>query len=231
MIELRNITKSYLTIKGRKYVFRDLSFTVPPGRNIALIGRNGAGKSTLMRLLCGLDMPDSGKIITDKKISWPVGLSGGFQGSLTGRQNVKFVCRVQGVSGEAMRECVRSVQEFAEIGSAFDEPVKTYSSGMRARVAFGLSLAFDFDYYLIDEAISVGDAHFRDKATAAFQDKVGKANVILVTHGMGQVRKMCDMVLLLENGQVTSFEDIDEGIKAYQQVPGSGAGHGLVAAA
>lgn len=215
MIELRNLTKSYLTLKGRKYVFRNLTFTVPPGRNIALIGRNGAGKSTLMRLLCGLDAPDSGRIITDKKISWPVGLAGGFQGSLTGRQNAKFVCRVQGAEGEDMRRRIKFVEEFAEIGSAFDEQVKTYSTGMRARVAFGLSLAFDFDYYLIDEAMSVGDAHFREKAAAAFKNKVGQANVILVTHGMGQVRKMCDMVALLENGNVTCFDDVEEGIRAY----------------
>ncbi|MBO9356743.1 ATP-binding cassette domain-containing protein [Bordetella petrii] len=222
MIELRSLTKSYLTLKGRKYVFRDLSFTVPPGRNIALIGRNGAGKSTLMRLLCGLDAPDSGSIVTDKSISWPVGLSGGFQGSLTGRQNTKFVCRVLGAESEEMTRRVDFVENFAEIGSAFDEPVKTYSTGMRARVAFGLSLAFEFDYYLIDEAMSVGDAHFREKAANAFKEKVGKANIILVTHGMGQVRKMCDMVALLENGRVTCFDDVEEGIRAYQQVGSPG---------
>src|SRR3546814_43108 len=217
MIELRNLTKSYLTLKGRKYVFRDLSFEVPQGRNIALIGRNGAGKSTLMRLLCGLDVPDRGRIVTDKKISWPVGLSGGFQGSLTGRQNAKFICRVQGAEGEDMRRRIAFIQDFAEIGPAFDEPVKTYSSGMRARVAFGLSLAFDFDYYLVDEAMSVGDAHFRDKAANAFKEKIGKANIILVTHGMGQVRKMCDMVAVLEDGQVTCFDDVEAGIRAYQK--------------
>jgi len=218
MIELRNLTKSYLTLKGRKYVFRNLTFTVPPGRNIALIGRNGAGKSTLMRLLCGLDAPDSGRIVTDKRISWPVGLAGGFQGSLTGRQNAKFVCRVQGVEGTDMRRRIDFVEQFAEIGPAFDEQVKTYSTGMRARVAFGLSLAFDFDYYLIDEAMSVGDAHFREKAAQAFKDKVGKANVILVTHGMGQVRKMCDMVALLDNGQVICFDDVEAGIRAYMRL-------------
>jgi len=217
MIELRNVSKSYRTLHGPKRVFRDLSFTIPPDRNIALIGRNGAGKSTMMRMLCGLDMPDRGRIITDKKISWPVGLTGGFQGSLTGRQNAKFVCRVLGAEGLAMTKLIKYVEDFAEIGEYFDQPVKTYSSGMRARLAFGLSLAFEFDYYLVDEAMSVGDAHFREKATTEFRNRAGKANIILVTHGMGQVRKLCDFVLLLEKGQVTPFEDVEEGIRAYQE--------------
>ena len=169
-----------------------------------------------MRLLGGLDMPDRGRIITDKRISWPVGLSGGFQGSLTGRENVKFVCRVQGVHGERLRSLVRFVEEFAEIGEYFDLPVKTYSSGMKGRVGFGLSLAFDFDYYLVDEAMSVGDAHFREKAAQAFKDRVGRSNLILVTHGMGQVRKMCDYVLLLKDGNVIPYEDVEVGIAAYQ---------------
>lgn len=216
MIELKNLTKSYRTNAGRRYVFKSLNLVIPSNRNIALIGKNGAGKSTLMRLLGGLDMPDSGKVETNKSISWPVGLSGGFQGSMTGRQNVKFVCRVHGAEGEVMSQLVKYVENFAEIGSYFDQPVKTYSSGMRARVAFGLSLAIDFDYYLVDEAMSVGDAHFREKAIQAFRDRVGRANIILVTHGMSQVRKMCDLILLIKDGQVLQYENIEEGIAAYQ---------------
>lgn len=216
MIELRGVTKSYRTNRGKKVVFRDLSLIIPGGKNVALIGRNGAGKSTLMRLLGGLDTPDSGRIVTDQRISWPVGLSGGFQGSLTGRQNAKFVCRVFGADGDDMRKKVSYVQDFAEIGEYFDQPVKTYSSGMKARVAFGLSLAFDFDYYLVDEAMSVGDAHFREKAAQAFKDRVDRAKIILVTHGMGQVRKLCDYVLLVNGGKVHEYEDVEEGIAAYQ---------------
>lgn len=216
MIELRGVTKSYRTNRGKKVVFRDLSLIIPGGKNVALIGRNGAGKSTLMRLLGGLDTPDSGRIVTDQRISWPVGLSGGFQGSLTGRQNAKFVCRVFGADGDDMRQKVSYVQDFAEIGEYFDQPVKTYSSGMKARVAFGLSLAFDFDYYLVDEAMSVGDAHFREKAAQAFKDRVDRAKIILVTHGMGQVRKLCDYVLLVNDGKVHEYEDVEEGIAAYQ---------------
>lgn len=215
MIELRNITKSYKTPQGRVFIFRDLSFTIPDDKSIALIGPNGAGKSTLLRLIGGLDTPDKGTIITPNSISWPVGLSGGFQGSLTARENVKFVARVYGAEGDKLKEVVNYVRDFAEIGEYFDRPVGTYSSGMRSRVAFGLSLAFDFDYYLIDEAMSVGDAHFKKKATKAFKDRISTSKVIMVSHSMGQVRSMCNYVLLLDRGQVTAYEDVEEGIEMY----------------
>ncbi|APX74571.1 ABC transporter ATP-binding protein [Achromobacter insolitus] len=215
MIELRSVSKSYRTPRGRKYVFRDLSFVIPPDKNVAIIGRNGAGKSTLMRLLGGQDSPDSGKIITTNTISWPVGLSGGFQGSMTGRQNVKFVARVYGAERERMAEVVKYVEDFAELGEYFDQPVNTYSSGMRGRLAFGLSMAFDFDYYLVDEAMSVGDASFKKKATIEFSKRTHRANLLLVTHGMTQVRSLCDIVLLLNNGKVEQFDNVEEGIAAY----------------
>lgn len=219
MIKIDNLTKSYLHHKaGRKYVFKDLSFTIPSDKNVAIIGKNGAGKSTLMNLLAKVDSPDSGRIITDQSISWPVGLSGGFQGSLSARENVKFIARTQGFRGLEMQEKVKFVEEFAEIGDYFDLPTKTYSSGMKGRVAFGLSLAFDFDYYIVDEAMSVGDAHFKKKASDAFKAKVGKANIILVTHGMTQVRTMCDLVIILDRGKATIYEDVEEGIKVYQNL-------------
>lgn len=219
MIIIDHITKSYLHHKaGRKYVFEDLTFVIPTGKNVAIIGKNGAGKSTLMNLLAKVDSPDSGRIITDKSISWPVGLSGGFQGSLSARENVKFIARTQGFRGDDLYEKVKYVESFAEIGDYFDLPVKTYSSGMRGRVAFGLSLAFEFDYYIVDEAMSVGDAHFKRKARNTFKEKVGKANIILVTHGMTQVRNMCDLVIILDNGQATIYEDVEEGIKVYQNL-------------
>lgn len=217
MIELRNVCKSYRTKAGRVPVFDNLSLVIPEGKNVAILGNNGVGKSTLLRLLGGIDIPDSGRIYTNKSISWPVGLSGGFQGSMTGRENVKFVARVYGAEGQRMSEVVREVEEFAEIGKYFDQPVKQYSSGMRARLAFGLSLAFDFDYYLIDEAMSVGDAHFREKATAAFQERIDTANVLLISHGMGQVRKICNHVLVLKKGAIEQYEDVEAGIEAYQR--------------
>ena len=216
MFEVQNVTKSYLTPRGRRYVFRDLSFAVPPNRNIGLIGRNGSGKSTLMRLLGGADKPDRGKIITDRSVSWPVGLSGGFQGSMTGRDNVKFVSRVYGCVGPRMREIIAYVQDFADLGKWFDEPVRSYSSGMRSRLAFGLSMAFDFDYYLIDEIMSVGDSHFRKRSTEVFAKKMKHSNIILVSHSMEEIRRLCNLVLYVENGTVHIFDDVEAGIAAYQ---------------
>lgn len=215
MIELRNLTKSYLTDSGRYYVFRKLNFRFPEDVSIGLIGRNGAGKSTLMRLLGGIDVPDSGEVLVDGSISWPVGLSGGYQPSLSARDNVKFVCRIYGVRGAAMDRVMDYVQDFAEIGEFFDRPMKTYSSGMRARVAFGLSMAFDFDYLLIDEVMAVGDAEFRRKCRSAFNRKQEQSNLILVSHNMNDIANYCDIVLLVDRGEVRLFEDVQEGIQAY----------------
>lgn len=216
MIVLENLTKSYPLKHGRHFVFKNLSFTFPEGSSIAILGQNGAGKSTLMRILGGVDAPDSGRVITDKTISWPVGLAGGFQGSLSARDNIKFVCRVYGYTGEAMRQKIAYVEEFAEIGKYFDQPVKNYSSGMRSRVAFGLSMAFDFDYYLIDEAGAVGDPQFKKKSKAVYNEKLKSANVILVSHNMNEVRELCQHVIVVQDGKAEVFADVEEGIDVYQ---------------
>jgi capsular polysaccharide transport system ATP-binding protein len=216
VISLDGVTKSYMTLRGRKFVFRDLSLEIPEGVNIGLIGRNGAGKSTLMRLLSAVDLPDSGKIVTRGRLSWPVGLTGGMQKTLTGRDNVKFVCRVQGLRHARMREKIRYVQEFAEIGEYFDQPVSTYSSGMRARLAFGTSMAFDFDYYLIDEVMAVGDAIFKKKSRQVFKERLQRGKVILVSHNMKLIRRMCNVVLHLDHGQVTIYDNVRQGILAYR---------------
>lgn len=217
MIALQNVTKSYLTMRGRKYVFRNLSFEIPADLNIGLIGRNGAGKSTLMRLFSSVDLPDAGKIITNGRLSWPVGLSGGMERNLTGRDNVKFVCRMFGLRHSLMQEKVRFVEDFAEIGEYFDEPVSTYSSGMRARVAFGTSMAFDFDYYLIDEVMSVGDISFRAKSRKVFDERLSNSRMILVSHNMNFIRDMCDIVVHLHNGNANIYEKVVEGIAAYRR--------------
>jgi capsular polysaccharide transport system ATP-binding protein len=216
MIELRDLSKSYPTRHGRRYVFRHLNFRFPPGANIGLIGRNGAGKSTLLRLLGGIDQPDTGAVVTDARISWPVGLSGGFNVGLTARDNVQFVCRVHGAWGSDLREKVRFVQAFAEIGDYFDLPMRSFSSGMRSRVAFGLSMAFDFDYYLIDEVMAVGDAQFKAKSKDVLKRRLQKANVIMTTHSMSDVRTYCNVVVHVDAGQVKVYEDVEQGISAYE---------------
>lgn len=216
MIELRALSKSYPTQHGRRYVFRDLNFRFPTGANIGLIGRNGAGKSTLLRLLGGIDQPDTGAVVTDAHISWPVGLSGGFNVNLSARDNVQFVCRVHGAWGADLRAKVRFVQDFAEIGEYFDLPMRSFSSGMRSRVAFGLSMAFDFDYYLIDEVMAVGDAQFRAKSKQVLQQRLQKSKVIMTTHSMGDVRTYCNVVVHVDAGQATVYEDVEQGIAAYQ---------------
>lgn len=220
MIGLDRVTKSYMTLVGRKVVFRDLSFEIPSDMNVGLIGRNGAGKSTLMRLLGGADLPDSGKIVTEGRVSWPVGLRGGLQTNLTGRENVKFVCRIQGIRRKGMQEKIRYVEEFAEIGDHFDLPVSTYSSGMRARLGFGASMAFDFDYYLIDEVMAVGDTSFKKKSQKVFEERLQRAKVILVSHNMKLIESMSDIIVHLHLGQVTVYEDVKRGIAAYQEVGG-----------
>ncbi|MEE3711931.1 ABC transporter ATP-binding protein [Campylobacter sp. CLAX-7218-21] len=219
MIKLDNLTKFYPLSNGDKhFVFREFTFTFPDDCSIGLIGRNGAGKSTLMRLLSGADIPNAGRVITDKKISWPVGLAGGFQHALSARDNVKFVARVYGYRGEALEEKVRYIEEFAEIGKYFDEPMNTYSSGMRSRIGFGLSMAFDFDYYLIDEAGAVGDAKFKQKSDAIYKEKLSNSKVIMVSHNMSEIKQWCDKIILVNSGMTTVYDDVDEGIEMYKRI-------------
>ncbi|MFL1455771.1 ABC transporter ATP-binding protein [Marinobacter sp. GN3S48] len=216
MIEVCNLYKRYHGPFGGDWVLKDVNFTIPDNVSVGLLGRNGAGKSTLLRIIGGMDTPDKGSVRHNCRISWPIGLGGGFQGSMTGRQNVKFVARIQG-GGDRIPEIIEQVQAFAEIGKAFDQPVKTYSSGMRSRLAFGLSLAFNFDVYLSDEATAVGDAAFREKAKKAFQDRVGQASIIMVSHQIGMLRDMCQAGLWINNGSAIWFDDIKEAIKSYHE--------------
>lgn len=220
MIRVESLTKSYLTLRGRKTVFRNLSFEVPEGRSVGLIGRNGAGKSTMMRMLAGVDLPDKGRILTPQRLSWPVGLSGGMVASATARENVRFVCRLYGVRGEAMKSVEAFVSDFAEIGEWFDMPVATYSSGMRARVAFGTSMAFQFDYYLIDEVMGVGDARFKAKSRLIFAERMKTSKLILVSHSMKLIKAMCEVVVHLDRGTATVYDDVDAGIAAYEKMGG-----------
>lgn len=216
MIRIENLTKSYLTSKGRHYVFKNLNIELPSGKNIALIGRNGAGKSTLLRMIGGIDRPDSGEIIADQTISWPVGLAGGFQGSLTGRDNVKFVARLY-EKKERQGSIISFVKEFSELGAYFDMPIRTYSSGMRSRLSFGLSMAFNFDYYLVDEVISVGDAKFKKKCEDVFNKKRRESCFIFVSHNLNTLVQYCDLGLLIhDSGRVSLYDDVRDAVNQYK---------------
>ena len=216
MIRLEKITKSYRTRAGTHPVLRDLDFEIATGAGVAFLGRNGVGKTTLVNIIGGAEPADSGRIVTDASISWPVGLSGGFQPSMSAKENVKFVARLYAEKPEISR-IVEFVREFAEIGDYFDMPTRTYSSGMHSRVSFGLSMAFDFDYYLIDEVTAVGDPQFRKKCEAALIEKRNNnAGFIVVSHQMDIVRKFCDSALVLTHEGARHYPDLEEAIKAYQ---------------
>ena len=216
MIKIENLTKSYRTPTGRHYVFKDLNLEIPSGKSVAFIGRNGAGKSTLLRMIGGIDRPDSGKIITNKTISWPVGLAGGFQGSLTGRENVKFVARLY-AKQEELKEKIEFVEEFAELGKYFDMPIKTYSSGMRSRLGFGLSMAFKFDYYIVDEVTAVGDARFKEKCAQLFKERHKESSFLMVSHSLNSLKEFCDVAIVFKNDNAVSFyEDVQGGIEEYR---------------
>lgn len=218
MIELRNVTKYYQTKHERKYILDNVTFTIPSGVNVGILGRNGAGKSTLLRMLGGIDFPNSGFISSPNSFSWPMGLAGGFQGSMTGRQNVKFVSRIYGKSEYEIKSVIESVKAFSELGDYFDMPIKTYSSGMKSRLSFGMSLSFDFDYLIIDETLSVGDKNFQEKSKKALHKKIENCHILLVSHSMPVLKEMCDVGIVVHNGQLHYCDRIEDAIETYNQI-------------
>jgi len=218
MIVLENVTKYFKTKHGKKYILKNVTMTIPEDTNVGILGVNGTGKSTFLRMLGGIDFPNGGKIFSDKSFSWPMGLAGGFQGSMTGQQNVKFVARVFGKDVKEINKIIDFVKDFSELGDYFDMPIKIYSSGMKSRLNFGLSLAFDFDYILIDETLSVGDARFKKKSKEALMKKIEKSNVLMVSHSMNDLKSICDVGIVLNNGEIAYYEDINEAIKIYQEL-------------
>ncbi|MDK3023788.1 ABC transporter ATP-binding protein [Cupriavidus taiwanensis] len=215
MITITDVHKRYRTTQGSRWVLRGVTLKIPQKSRVALIGANGAGKSTLLRLVGGIDQPNRGSIIRNCRVSWPLGLTGGFQGSLSGRQNTKFVCRIHGVRG-ALAETLEFVHAFSELRDAFEDPVKTYSSGMRSRLAFAMSLAFDFDTYLVDELTAVGDAAFKRKSQKAFEDLAGRAGLVMVSHSESTLKNFCQAAVWLHQGQAHWFDSVDEALRAYR---------------
>lgn len=213
MVRLQNLTKTFRLRGSRKVIARDVNIDFPSGRCVAILGRNGAGKSSLLRMIAGTLNPDRGQILSDGTISWPVGYAGSFHPDLTGAQNVRFTARIYGVDSTQLIEFAR---RFAEIGDHFWEPVRTYSSGMKARLAFGLSMGIPFDTYLMDEISAVGDARFKAKSNAVLRDRLGKSGAIIVTHSMSQVRQLCDAAVILEEGNMTYYENVAQAIRQHE---------------
>jgi capsular polysaccharide transport system ATP-binding protein len=217
MIIVEDVHKRYRTDHGPgKWVLQGVNFTIPPKVNVGLVGSNGAGKSTLLRLIGGVDQPTRGRVERRCRVSWPMGLGSSLQGSLTGRQNAKFVCRIHGHESD-IPDRIAYIQDFAEIGKAFDEPIKTYSTGMRSRLQFALSLAIDFDVYISDEVTSAGDVAFRTKAAAAFEKLVDRASLIMVSHAEGTLRQFCKAGIWLNEGIAYWFDDIGDALREYKK--------------
>lgn len=215
MIHFEHLCKSFRVNGRRKVVIDDLTLTLPSGKSLALLGRNGAGKSTLMKIIAGTMRADSGSVISDGTISWPVGFGGSFHDDLTGAQNVRFVARVYGVDTDSLEEFVR---DFAEIGDYFDMPVRSYSAGMKARLVFGLSMGIRFDTYLVDEVTAVGDARFKEKSRAVFSSRMRDSSSIMVSHSMEELRLYCDSGLVLSDGHIRYFDDLEEAIALHQKI-------------
>ena len=210
MIIVDNVSKRYITRKGYKTVLNNISFTLQRGEKLGILGRNGAGKSTLIRLISEIEKPTSGTIKRSMTISWPLAFSGAFQGSLTGMDNLRFICRIY---QNDIKKAKEYVENFAELGDYLYEPIKKYSSGMRARLAFALSLSIEFDCYLIDEVIAVGDSRFTQKCKNELFENKKDRSLILVSHNMNAIKSYCDKAMVLEEGLLHQFETIDE---AYQ---------------
>ena len=217
MIHFENVSKRYRVRSDHKVILHDFTAHFPR-RNIAILGRNGAGKSTLMRLISGAEKPDRGVIHRQARVSFPLGFAGSFNGSLSGLENAQFVARIYGQDTEAL---IDYVKEFSELGEHLYMPVRTYSSGMRARLSFGVSLAVDFECYLVDEITAVGDSRFKKRSQTAFRQKLSTANIIMISHQNNTLREYCDMGAVMEGGELRLYDDIEDAIAHHEanQVP------------
>jgi capsular polysaccharide transport system ATP-binding protein len=215
MLEFDRVSKFYRTKGVKKTILSDFSFKFPADRNVGIMGKNGAGKSTMMRLMAGIEPPDYGHIYRTTRVSWPLGFAGGFNGSMTGIENIRFVSRIY---GQDPVKVIAYVTDFAELGPSLRLPIKTYSSGMKARLAFGLSMAIDFDLYLIDEITAVGDEDFKRKSKSVFQGKLAKSQIIMISHSPSTIKEYCDCGLLLEGNQIRYFDAVEDLLEAYNEL-------------
>lgn len=215
MIYLVSVEKFYPALGSRRVILRPTTLGIPTSKAVAILGQNGAGKSTLLRLLAGVELPNAGRIIRKANISWPIGFGGAVHPTMTGRQNASFVANLYGLD---VAEISAFVQDFAELGDYYDMPAGTYSSGMRARLNFALSFAVDFDCYLVDEALSTGDKRFRQKSLAMFKKRRSRSGMLFISHNPKTVREYCEMGIVLHDGNLVPFEDLNEAISYYETV-------------
>ncbi|WP_284948092.1 ABC transporter ATP-binding protein [Acidisoma cladoniae] len=213
MIGCIDITKEYRGGHGVRRVLDHVNFSVERGQKLGILGRNGAGKSTLIKILGGVETPTAGEVVRTMSVSWPLAFSGAFQGSLSGLDNLRFICRIYNLDYAATRTYV---DDFAELGSQLSEPVKTYSSGMRARLAFALSIAIEFECYLIDEVIMVGDARFFQRCQDELFVKRADRALIIVSHDMGFIRETCDSGAVIHNSQFRMCGNVVEAVEIYE---------------
>lgn len=219
MIKLTNVSKDYPTKAGMRRVLDNINLTIEPGQRLGILGRNGAGKSTLVRLISGAEPPTTGTIERNMSVSWPLAFTGGFQAALTGADNVRFICRIYGVDFKSRFEFV---QEFSELGDYLFEPVGSYSSGMRARLAFAISMTIDFDCYLIDEVMAVGDERFRARCREELFEKRRDKAMLIVSHSHRYLKGTCDRFLLFRDGTIEEHDDFEEVYFQYKSMIGEG---------
>lgn len=215
MIQFRNVSKQFKTQSHTKVILHRATCEFERGVSYGLLGVNGAGKSTTLRMIAGTILPNAGRIVKDLRVSWPLGFAGGFNANMTGKENLNFVARAY---GEDVKRVANFVEDFAELGDYINAPVRTYSSGMMARLAFGLSMAIEFECYLVDEITAVGDARFQQRCRAAFDTRRKNADIIMVSHGMETIKNYCDKGVLLVDGRMIFYNDVEQAIAAYYRL-------------
>ncbi|GAA4764037.1 ABC transporter ATP-binding protein [Novosphingobium ginsenosidimutans] len=215
MIRLTDVTKQYPTNAGMRMILKGINLTIKPGDHVGILGRNGAGKSTLVRVIGGAEPPTSGTVERSMSVSWPLAFTGGFHAKLTGIDNLRFICRIYGVD---FNERLAFVKDFSELGSYLYEPVGVYSSGMRARLAFAISMTIDFDCYLIDEVMAVGDDSFRERCKVELFEKRKEKAMLIVSHSHRYLKGTCNRFLLFRDGSITEYDDFDEVYAQYKEL-------------
>lgn len=215
MIHLENLTKRFQMRDGAHTVFQGLTLTLPQGQSLGLLGGNGAGKSTLLQIIAGNMQPTSGRVIRQGNISWPIGAASSFHSEMTGLQNTRFLARVYGVDCDSLSGFV---EDFADIGKHFNMPLRTYSSGMKSRLSFGVAMGIPFDTYLIDEVTGAGDQSFKKKSQAVFKSRMKNSSAIMISHSMSDMRNFCESGLVLSGGVLTFFEKIEDAIKHHEAI-------------